>query len=128
MQAQSLSVVRDVHVHGRRRRLAHVPALQTLELIHGPVHVALDAGLVALDAFELRAIRDAETLESDLAREFFPPTELPAQAVEVFPTDLKMLALFSDFIPLVGRMFSIDFGTGLPTSSRRNNLSSRPGL
>jgi hypothetical protein len=38
--------------------LLPAPALQTLELIDGPVHVALDAGLVALKALESRATGD----------------------------------------------------------------------
>src|SRR5208282_5450018 len=82
----------DVHVHGRRWRFTAAPALQTLELIDGPVHAALDAGLVALDGFEFGAVRDAETLEFDLAGELFPLTDLPSQALELFATHLKLLA------------------------------------
>ncbi len=59
-------VLRDLHAHGRRQRLAPAPALQTLELIDRAVHVALDCGLVALDAFELWALGNTQPLPGDL--------------------------------------------------------------
>src|SRR5208282_744620 len=59
-------VVRDFHIYRRRRWFASAPALQTLELIDGPVHVALDCGLVALEAFEFEAFWNTQPLPVDL--------------------------------------------------------------
>src|SRR5271169_2546156 len=76
-------VVRDVHVQSRRLRLAPTPALHALELIDVPAHVALDGGLVTLDALEFEALRNAQPLPGDLKIGSFLFLQLSLVAIQI---------------------------------------------